>query len=91
MIRLSLYFADLAGLLYAPQDRNWATGPCGAGPSRLARRTTASMSTTGLDVAEDIMNAVRNVAQMETFEGEYTLTDLIMKARYHMYHFGKSC
>ena len=26
------------------------------------------------------MNAVKNVAQMNTFEGEYTLTDLIMKA-----------
>ena len=34
------------------------------------------------------MNAVKNVAHMETFEGEYTLTDLIMKARCH---FGKSC
>eukprot|EP00439_Symbiodinium_sp_Y106_P045929 s3190_g5.t2 len=31
----------------------------------------------------DIMNAVRNVAQMETFEGEYTLTDLIMKVAGH--------
>ena len=27
------------------------------------------------------MNAVKNVAHMETYEGEYTLTDLIMKAR----------
>ena len=31
------------------------------------------------DAAKDIMNAVKNVAHMETFEGEYTLTDLIMK------------
>ncbi len=27
------------------------------------------------------MCAVKSVAQMETFEGEYTLTDLVMKAR----------
>ncbi|CAE7314917.1 unnamed protein product [Symbiodinium sp. KB8] len=31
----------------------------------------------------DIMNAVKNVAHMETFEGEYTLTDLIMKVAGH--------
>ncbi|CAE7252949.1 unnamed protein product [Symbiodinium natans] len=31
----------------------------------------------------DIMNAVKNVAQMETFEGEYTLTDLVMKVAGH--------
>ena len=28
---------------------------------------------------KDIMCAVKSVAQMEIFEGEYTLTDLVMK------------
>lgn len=36
--------------------------------------------------AEDIMCAVKSVAQMETFEGEYTLTDLVMKAGLRLRH-----
>jgi len=36
--------------------------------------------------AKDIMCAVKSVAQMETFEGEYTLTDLVMKAGLRLRH-----